>query len=272
MTKAAIDSAKMIQKRIPNFKPKLTMVTGSGLGVLADHIENATVIPYAELPGFHAPKVEGHAGEMHLGYLKGVPVACLKGRAHFYEGIDNNAIKTLVRTMKLLGTEIWLATNAAGSMRQEVGLGSLVVLKDHINFQFNNPLVGPNDEEFGGRFVSLEDAYDPQLRRELLEIAKSLNIELTEGIYVAVLGPSFETPAEIQAFRTLGGDLVGMSTVPEVIIARHCDMRVAVISAVTNLAAGMSERQVTHDETLRGAKLAQENLIQLILSFIEKIV
>jgi len=271
MTKTAIDSAKIIQERSSNFKPKLTIVTGSGLGVLADQIEDATVIPYADLPGFHTPKVEGHGGELYLGHLKGVPVACMKGRAHFYEGIDNKVVQTMVRTMKLLGSEIWLATNASGSMRQEVGPGSLVMLKDHINFQFNNPLVGSNNEEFGGRFVSLEDAYDPHLRREIFQTAKSLGIELTEGVYVAVIGPSFETPAEIKAFRTLGGDLVGMSTVPEVIVARHCGMRVAVISAITNLAAGMSEQTVTHDETLRGAKLASNNLIQLILGFIEKL-
>lgn len=269
MTQAAIDSAQRIQQRIANFKPQITIVTGSGLGALADQIENAIVVPYADLPGFHTPQVVGHGGEIYFGTLRGVPVACMKGRAHFYEGIDNAVVQTMVRTMKLLGSEIYVLTNAAGSMRQEVGPGSLVVIKDHINFQCNNPLRGPNDEQFGERFVSLEDAYDPALRRQLFATAKSLNIPLTTGVYVAVLGPSFETPAEINAFRLLGGDLVGMSTVPEVIVARHCGMRIAAISAVTNLAVGISERPVTHDETLRGATLASENLIKLVLGFVE---
>ena len=145
------------------------------------------------------------------------------------------------------------------------------MLKDHINFQFKNPLAGSNDDNFGERFVSLEDAYDPELRREIFQTAKNLNVELTEGVYVAVLGPTFETPAEIKAFRTLGGDLVGMSTIPEVIVARHCGMRVAVIAAITNMAAGMSERKVTHDQTLHGAKLATENLTKLVSGFVEKL-
>lgn len=158
----------------------------------------------------------------------------------------------MVRTLKLLGCETWLATNAAGSLRENLKPGSLVLVKDHINFQFNNALVGPNEDDFGSRFVSMEDAYDPILRTKFLQIVDHLSINLPEGVYIGVLGPAFETPAEIKAYRLLGADVVGMSTIPEVVIARHCGMRVAVISVVSNFAAGMTEEKVTHEQTLRG--------------------
>ena len=269
MTKNAREAAEIIQKKCPHIKPKVAIVLGSGLGALAGEIKDPTVISYADLPGFHTPKVEGHGEKLYVGTIKGVPVACLQGRAHFYEGVDNATVQTMVRTLKLIGCEMWLATNASGSIRPDVGPGRLVVINDHINFQFNNPLVGPNDDAFGERFVPMEDVYDRPSRQALADIAKSLNIELEEGVYIGVLGPSFETPAEIRAFRTLGADVVGMSTVPEVIVARHCGMRVVVIAAITNFAVGVSQERVTHERTLKGAKMAADHLIQLVRGFIE---
>ena len=195
---------------------------GSGLGALADELTDAVTIPYAELPGFRVGTVSGHAGALTLGHLDGVPVACLRGRSHVYEGIEASAVTTPIRTLRLIGAEILVLTNAAGSLRPEAGPGSLVALTDHINLQGFNPLMGPNDEAVGPRFPSLSDTYDPELRAGLHAAADELGTPLHDGVYLAVSGPSFETPAEIRAFRTLGADLVGMSTVPEAIVARHC--------------------------------------------------
>ena len=195
--------------------------------------------PYADLDGFRPGSVAGHAGALVLGRLGGQDVAIFAGRSHVYERIEAGAITTPVRTLKALGAELLVLTNAAGSLRSEVGPGSLVALSDHINLLGFNPLTGPNDDSVGPRFPSLARAYDPELRERLHAAADVLGTELHDGVYLAAAGPSFETPAEIRAFRTLGADLVGMSTVPEVIAARHAGLRVAAISAVTNLAEGM---------------------------------
>ncbi len=269
MTIAAYDAAKTIQHLAPESKPIIAIVLGSGLGELANHIEDPTIISYDDIPGFHTPAVEGHGGKLYLGKIHGLPVACLQGRPHYYEGIPNVVLKTVVRTMSLLGCKQWLATNASGSMRIDIETGSLVLVNDHINLQFTNALVGENDDDFGPRFVGMEDAYDPEIREQFKKIAKQLTIDLHEGIYIGVLGPSFETPAEIKAFRILGADLVGMSTVGEVIVARHCDMRVGVISVVTNMAAGMTSEKIMHDVALSVAHKASKNLIELILAYIE---
>lgn len=271
MTQFAKEAAAYIQKKVPNFKPRVVLSLGSGLGELAQQIESSIVIPYHELSGFHVPKVAGHAGNLVLGQLHGVSVACLQGRAHYYEGLDNVAVQTMVRTMRLLGSEIWLATNASGSLRAEVGPGRLVLINDHINFQFRNALVGPNDAEFGGRFLSMDEIYNPLLRQRINTLADKLNIPLVEGVYIGVLGPAFETAAEIRAFRILGADLVGMSTIPEVTVAHHCGMQVAAIAAITNFAAGMSPVKITHEETLRGAKLAADHMRQLVGAFVASI-
>lgn len=270
MTQVAKNAAAYIQQQHPNHKPKIGIVLGSGLGALANEINNAIVIPYSKIPQFPKTSVQGHGGNLFLGEINGVAVACLQGRCHFYEGMASEPTLTLIRTLKLLGCEILLATNAAGSLNPDIPMGSLVAIRDHINFQFTNPLVGPNDEAFGDRFVSMEDAYDPALREMILAIAKAKNISIAEGIYFGVLGPSFETPAEIRAFRLLGADVVGMSTVAEVIAARHCGMRVAVISVVTNMAAGLHPTKITHDVTLAGADKASKMLTQLVLEFIRK--
>ena len=247
---SAREAAAVIAERAPGFRPRLGLVLGSGLGALADELSDAVTIPYAELPGFRVGTVSGHAGALTLGHLDGVPVACLRGRSHVYEAIDASAVTTPVRTMALLGAEILVLTNAAGSLRPEAGPGSLVAISDHINLQGFNPLVGPNDEAVGPRFPTLLDAYDPELRAGLHRAAAELGTPLRDGVYLAVSGPSFETPAEIRAFRTLGADLVGMSTVPEAIAARHAGLRVAAVSVVTNLAEGMGDTALSHEQTL----------------------
>jgi xanthosine phosphorylase len=247
--------------------PRLGIILGSGLGAVAEALEDAVVVPYTELPEFPAPSVHGHAGTLALGTLSGLPVACLQGRKHVYEGGDPGAMRGPVRALKAAGAEALFVTNAAGSLRPEVGPGSLMAITDHINMLGVNPLTGPNDDGVGPRFPSLRDAYDPGLRATLHEAAGRLGIPLAEGVYLATAGPSFETPAEIRAFRTLGADAVGMSTVPEVILARHAGLRVAAVSAITNLAEGMGGEQLSHEQTLRHAEVAAKDLTRLIVRF-----
>jgi len=262
-------AADVVAERAPGFTPRLGLVLGSGLGGVADAIEAVAGIPYAELPGFPVGGVAGHAGRLVLGDLAGLPVACLQGRAHLYEGVGPEALRVPVRTLRQAGAELLLLTNAAGSLRAEVGPGRLVALSDHINLMGTNPLVGPNDEAAGPRFPSLSGAYDPELRGRLQRAAEALGVPLAEGVYLAVSGPSFETPAEIRAFRTLGADAVGMSTVPEVIVARHAGLRVAAVSTITNLAEGMGGEALSHEQTLRAARGAAGDLERLIRRFCE---
>jgi xanthosine phosphorylase len=247
--------------------PRLGIILGSGLGAVAEALGDAEVIPYTELPDFPAPSVHGHAGTLALGTLSGLPVACLQGRRHVYEGGDPGAMRGPVRALKAAGAEALFVTNAAGSLNAEVGPGSLMAISDHINMLGVNPLTGPNDDSVGPRFPSLRDAYDPELRDTLHEAADSLGVPLAEGVYLATAGPSFETPAEIRAFRTLGADAVGMSTIPEVILARHAGLRVAAVSAITNLAEGMGGEELSHEQTLRYANQAAGDLTRLIIDF-----
>jgi xanthosine phosphorylase len=260
-------AAALIRTRAGERTPRLGIVLGSGLGGLADLMEDAVAIPYAEIPGFPTSTVPGHAGRFLVGELDGVTVACMQGRFHLYEGHPPAVIKLPIRTFAALGVEALLLTNAAGSLRTEAGPGSLLLITDHLNFMWTNPLIGPNEDEWGERFVSLEDAYDPELRARLQAVAGELGIRLHEGVYCALLGPLFETPAEIRAYRVLGADAVGMSTVPEVIVARHAGLRVAAISAITNLAVGMSDVPIDHEQTLRGAAIAAADLTRLVRAF-----
>jgi xanthosine phosphorylase len=247
-------------------EPRLGIVLGSGLGALATGLDDAVSVPYAELEGFPELGVAGHGGAVVLGRLNGLPVACLAGRKHAYEG-DPAAMRVPVRTLRALGAEALLVTNAAGSLRPEVGPGRLMAIADHINMLASNPLTGPNDDAVGPRFPSMRDAYDPELRERLHGAARALGIDLAEGVYLATAGPSFETPAEIRAFRTLGADAVGMSTVPEVILARHCGLRVVAVSAITNLAEGMGGEELSHEQTLRNAEVAARDLVRLVERF-----
>jgi xanthosine phosphorylase len=268
---SALAAAAVAAERAPGLGPRIGLVLGSGLGGVADELEGAVGIPYSELPGFRVGTVAGHAGALVLGSLAGVAVACLQGRSHLYEGIEAAAVTTPIRTLRLLGCTAVLVTNAAGSLRPEVGPGSLVGIADHINMLGFNPLMGPNDEEVGPRFPSLGHAYDGELRAALARAAGRCEVPWQEGVYLACTGPSFETPAEIRAFRTLGADLVGMSTVPEVIVARHCGLRVAAVSVVTNFAEGLSDEPLSHEQTLAQASRGGADLRRMLPEWLAEV-
>jgi purine-nucleoside phosphorylase len=251
--------------------PRIGIVLGSGLGAVAEAVEDARLIGYDALPDFPRTGVEGHEGRAVLGLIHDVPVAVLQGRAHLYEGTDLERLRTPVRALRAAGAEILVLTNAAGSLRAELGPGRLMLISDHINMTGVNVLAGPNADELGPRFPSLRDAYDPALRAEMHAAAGELDIALAEGVYLGVSGPSFETPAEIRAFTTLGADAVGMSTVHETIVARHCGLRVAAVSAISNLAEGLSERPLSHEQTLEDAARAAADLAPLVVRFVERV-
>lgn len=263
----AFSCADVLRTRLPGFQPRAALILGSGLGALADVMTDTLTIDYTELPGFPVSSVAGHAGQLVAGWLEGVPVLCMKGRGHFYEGRSMQVMTTAVRTCKLLGCEFLLATNAAGSLRKSVAPGSLVVLTDHINFMPESPLVGSNDERFGPRFFSLANAYDRDLRAQLAVVAANAGIPLAEGVFAAYTGPNFETPAEIRMMQTLGCDVVGMSIVPEVLSARHCGLKMLVVSAMTNYAEGLSDTPLSHEQTLSCAALAADDFMRLIREF-----
>jgi xanthosine phosphorylase len=263
--------AKSIHQHAPDFTPQLALILGSGLSNVAQAIDSIATIPYADLPGIYQSQVSGHSGQLILGHLNHLPVVCLQGRAHLYEGIPRDMIKCSIRALKLLGCQQLFLTNAAGSLNPAIPQGSLMLIKDHLNFMFDNPLVGANDETYGERFVSLENAYSPQLREIAQQVAQANQITLHEGVYLGVIGPSFETPAEIRAFQMLGADAVGMSTVPEAIVARHCGLEVIAMSAITNMAVGLSDTTITHDVTLQYGKITATTMQQLILAFARKL-
>ncbi len=265
------EAADIIRAKKPGFTPRVALILGSGLGVLAEQMTDAVSIGFDGLPGFPISTVHGHAGELVLGTLAGVPVVCMKGRGHFYEGYGVGVMTSAVRTLKLLGCEMLFVTNAAGSLRTEVDAGSLVMLTDHINFLPGTPMVGPNDDRFGPRFFSMANAYDSDIRATIAATAKDKGITLHEGVYVAYPGPNFETAAEIRMMRTLGADVVGMSCVPEVISARHCGLKVAGVSVITNLAEGMSPFALSHEQTLKYAAIGAKDLVALIPAFLERV-
>jgi xanthosine phosphorylase len=264
----ATEAAAVLRERL---QPRVGIVLGSGLGAVADAVQDAITVGYADLPGFPRPSVQGHAGRAVLGRLGGVPVCVLMGRAHLYEGGDPAQRTTPVRALRAAGAEVLVLTNAAGSLREDLGPGRLMAISDHINLSGFNPLIGPNDESIGPRFPSLRDAYEPALRAELRAAAADLGIDLGEGVYLAVSGPSFETPAEIRAFRILGADAVGMSTVHETIVARHAGLRVAAVSAISNLAEGMSDVPLSHEQTLADAQRAAGDLARLLEAFVGRL-
>ncbi len=271
MTAFAEQVATIIRQRIGTMQPKLVLALGSGQAHLARQITDPVVISYQELPDFPICSVAGHPGRLIIGELAGVQIACLQGRAHFYEGMSTSSVKTMVYSLKLLGCDIWLGANASGSLRKDIAPGELVMLTDHINFQGRNPLVGVNDNNFGPRFFSMDNAYDKVLQQNLLTAAQHADLTLHQGVYIGVLGPNFETPAEIQAFKAWGADLVGMSTVPEVIVANHCGMRVGVIATITNYAAGLSQQPITHEVTLKYSQQALAKLTPLIIEAIKQL-
>jgi xanthosine phosphorylase len=259
-------AADVIAERAGDLRPRAGVVLGSGLGAVAEALTERVEIAYDELPGFRTSSVGGHAGRLILGRAGDTPVAILSGRAHVYEGASAAEIATPIRTLRALGAELVVLTCAAGSLRPDNSPGALVAISDHINLQGFNPLTGPNDETLGPRFPSMSEVYDLELRGRLRSAAGG---ELPEGVYVAVAGPSFETPAEIRAFRTLGADLVGMSTVPEAIVARHAGLRVVAVAVVTNLAEGMGGEPLSHEQTLAVAATGAERLQAVLLRFLE---
>lgn len=251
--------------------PVLAMVLGSGLGALADEIEGATRIPYHEIPGFPVSAVEGHAGELVFGELCGKPVVVMSGRSHYYEGWEATEVTFPIRVFAALGIERLLVTNSAGGINREFAPGDLMLITDHINMTGYNPLRGGNDERFGPRFPDMSTAYSPAMRQTIIEAARELNMSIRSGIYAGVAGPSYETPAEIRMLGILGGDAVGMSTVPEVIVANHMGMQVGGISCITNLAAGISKTALNHEEVKEVAALAREAFSALVRKTVERI-
>ncbi|TNF65997.1 MAG: purine-nucleoside phosphorylase [Gammaproteobacteria bacterium] len=265
------DALSILKQKIGDFRPKFGLVLGSGLGPLADEVDVVAKVPYEELPGFFTSSVEGHAGEYIVGFYKGVEVICMSGRVHLYEGAQFQEVALPIRIMKGLGIEHLIVTGAAGSLNPENKPGDVVLIKDHINLQPGNPLVGPNDDLIGPRFVPMEEAYDKSARVLFKEIAQEMEFDLPEGVYLAVLGPSFETPAEIRAFKLMGADVVAMSVVPEVIIAKHCGLKVTGFAAVTNMASGITDEPIAHEDVLVYANKASEKLIKLVGLGIERL-
>jgi len=265
------EAASAIQARVP-FRPEIGIVLGTGLGALVDQVERTGTVPYAEIPRFPRPTVEGHAGELVLGFLEGKPVAVLRGRTHLYEGYSPQEVAFPVRVLHALGCRLLVVTNAAGGLNREWRAGDLMVISDHINLQATNPLLGPNDERLGPRFPDMSRAYDPELVALAERCALEERIPLRKGVYVAVLGPSYETPAELRMLRLLGADAVGMSTVPEVIAARHLGMRVLGISAITDMATGEVVQPVTHEEVLRVARDLEPRFVRLVRRIVREMV
>lgn len=254
-------------------RPKIGVILGSGLGAFAESLADATAIPFSEIESFPHSAVIGHAGKLIVGLAGRIPIAAMQGRVHFYEGHSMQQVVFPIRVLHALGCEKTIITNAAGGISEMLEPGCLVVLTDHINLQGTNPLIGPNDERLGLRFFDMSTAYHPSFREIAMREGLNLGIKMHEGIYLAVSGPSYETPAEIRAFRILGADVVGMSTVPEVIAARHMGMKILAISCVTNLAAGRSPKPLVHEEVLEvGARIRGQftKLLETVVPLIEK--
>lgn len=268
MRKTPMEYAELLAEEIP-YRPKIAVVLGSGLGGLAQRLENAVAVPYKQLEGFPVSTAPGHKGQFVAGVLGGREVICMQGRLHFYEGHDMADILLPIRTLRCLGVDTLLLTNAAGGINPQFSVGDIMLLEDHINFMGRNPLVGANDDRFGCRFPDMTFAYSPRLRALAEECAARVGVPICKGVYLACSGPSYETPAEIRAFRTLGADAVGMSTVPEVIAANHCGMEVLAFSLISNMAAGILEQPLTEAEVLEaGAKKGAE-MQRLICAILE---
>jgi purine-nucleoside phosphorylase len=263
-------AARFIQKK-SKLRPKIALVLGSGLGAFADEFAEATRIPYAKIPNFPRSTAVGHAGQLVVGKVEGVDIAAMQGRVHLYEGYAVRDVAFPVRVFARMGVKAVILTNAAGGIKKEFTQGRLVVISDHINLQGANPLIGPNEETFGPRFPDMSTAYDKKFRELTLAEGRRLGITLAEGVYAALAGPSYETPAEIRYLRTIGADLVGMSTVPEVIAARHTGIRVLGISCVTNAAAGILDQPLDHQEVLETAERVKSQFISLLRAIIPDI-
>ncbi|KZE74201.1 purine-nucleoside phosphorylase [Paenibacillus elgii] len=264
------EAAEYIRGKYPE-KPEISLILGSGLGVLADLVEGGVTIPYEDIPHFPVSTVEGHAGELLLGKVEGKHVLMMKGRFHMYEGYGVETVSFPVRVMKELGVEKLLVTNAAGGINTSYEVGDLMLIRDHINFTFRNPLIGPNHSDLGVRFPDMSEAYSRRLREAAKEVAAEQGLKLQEGVYLGLLGPSYETPAEIRMMRTLGGDAVGMSTVPEVLVARHAGIEVLGFSCISNMAAGILDQPLSHAEVMETTERAKPKFLKLVLGIISRI-
>jgi purine-nucleoside phosphorylase len=271
------EAASFLKAKLGSLAPHIGIVLGSGLGAVADAIANPIIVPYAQIPHFPQSTVEGHSGRLVAGLLNGVPVVVLQGRVHLYEGYSPQQVTFPMRVLGALGIRAAVLTNAAGGIAENYRVGQLVALSDHINLMGFNPLAGVNEPRFGFRpgsglrFFDMTEAYSKTLRALANEAASADGFEIPEGIYLAVSGPSFETPAEIRAFRTLGATLVGMSTVPETIVARHMGIEVLAISCVTNLAAGLGSKPLSHEEVFESGRQVETRLTRFFERLLPKI-
>lgn len=262
--------AARIRERCPLI-PEAAIILGSGLGELGEQIENAVAVDYGTLPGFPVSTAPGHKGRFLLGTLGGKAVVCMQGRLHYYEGHSMADVILPVRVMRMLGAKTLIATNAAGGINTSFSVGDIMLIEDHINFMGRNPLVGANDETLGCRFPDMSFAYAPELRALAERRAGEIGTQLCKGVYLACSGPSYETPAEIRAFRILGADVVGMSTVPEVIAANHCGMRVLAFSLISNMAAGILRQPLTEEEVLEAGRQKGVEMQRLIVEILRNL-
>ncbi len=264
-------SVEAIQSQYGGAFPSTALILGSGLGRFGEHISQDAVIDYGDIPGFPISTVVGHHGRLLIGTCKATPLVCMQGRMHLYEGYQAQDLAIPIRTLRQLGVETLIITNAAGGLRPDLTAGTLMIIDDHINMSGHNPLIGPNDDDVGERFFDMTEAYDAGLRARLRKAAEGAGIDITSGVYVQTSGPNFETPAEVRMFAKLGADAVGMSTVPECLVAVHCGMKVVVLSLITNLAAGIAEHALSHEETLVEADNAYDQISQVLLMFFEQV-
>lgn len=267
---AVEETVAYLRRRLPRL-PRMALVLGSGLGVFAESLSDTVGVPYEEIPNWPRSTAIGHAGRLILGRLGSLELICLSGRAHLYEGYTPAQATFSVRAMGKLGVHSLILTNAAGGVNLAYEQGTLVLISDHINLQGSNPLVGPNDDALGPRFPDMSAAYDEHYRHIAKLVAAELHITLAEGVYAALLGPSYETPAEIRYLRAIGADLVGMSTVPEVIVANHAGMKVLAISCVTNMAAGILPQKITHEEVLETGAGVRDTLVRLLKELLPRL-
>jgi purine-nucleoside phosphorylase len=263
-------ATRIIRARI-NVEPRIAVVLGSGLGGFADDFDDAVGIAYEDVPGFMRSTAQGHAGRLVVGKVDGVPVLAMQGRVHYYEGYSLEEVTFPIRTFKLLGIKTLVLTNAAGGINVQLTQGALMVISDHLNLMGDNPLRGANDERFGPRFPDMSAVYAPELQELVVEEAKAIGVEVRRGIYGALSGPSYETPAEIHLLRNLGADAVGMSTVPEAIVARHMGMDVLGISCITNMAAGISDEPINHEEVMATGDRVRETFTELLRRVVGRI-
>ncbi len=264
-------SSKIFLEKSKNINPDIAVILGTGLTNFFEEKNIISSISYDELPDFPQPTVKGHAGKLVLGKIEETNVVCMYGRSHIYEGHDPKSLANPIRVLKDIGCKLLIVTNAAGSLDEKMPSGSLMLITDHINWSGFNPLIGANDDSYGPRFHDMSDGYNKNYRTQLLKVANKINQKLYEGIYCMYSGPNFETPAEINALKIMGGRAVGMSTVPEALVANHCGLSVIGISVITNLAAGMNKTKLSHQETLDNAALAEKNITSLIKRFIHDV-